>query len=89
MLGILLARLLTPADYGVVGMTSIFFALASIFIDGGLGTALIRKQNISEEDALKDEEKQNIDRCMLKVNNILIDIVKYISKDYTQLNTNN
>lgn len=45
--------------------------------------------NISEEDALKDEEKQNIDRCMLKVNNILIDIVKYISKDYTQLNTNN
>lgn len=51
LLGILLARLLTPADYGVVGMTSIFFALASIFIDGGLGAALIRKQNISEEDA--------------------------------------
>ena len=44
---------------------------------------------VSEEDMLKDEEKHNIDRCMLKVNNILIDIVKYISKDYTQLNTNN
>lgn len=37
---------------------------------------------VSEEDMLKDEEKQNIDRCMLNVNNILIDIVKNISKKY-------
>lgn len=41
---------------------------------------------ISEEDALKDEERQNIYRCMLTVNNILIDIVKNISKEYTQPN---
>ncbi len=37
---------------------------------------------VSETDALKDEEKKNIDRCMLNVNNILIDIVKNISKKY-------
>ena len=37
---------------------------------------------VSEEDMLKDEEKQNIDKCMLNVNNILIDIVKSLSKKY-------
>lgn len=42
---------------------------------------------VSETDALKDEEKKNIDRCMLNVNNILIDIVKNISKKYACTNT--
>ena len=42
---------------------------------------------VSEEDKLKDEEKHNIDRCMLYINNILIDIVKIISKEYVQPNT--
>jgi len=37
---------------------------------------------VSEEDSLKDEEKYNIDKCMLNVNNILIDIVLNISKEY-------
>ena len=34
--GIFLARLLTPADYGMVGMLTIFSALASILQEGGL-----------------------------------------------------
>ena len=50
-LGIVLARLLSPQDYGVVGMTAIFFALASIMIDSGLSTALIRKKNMTIEDS--------------------------------------
>lgn len=40
---------------------------------------------VSEEDSLKEEEKKNIDRCMLNVNNILIDIVKNISKKYCHI----
>lgn len=44
LLGVVLARLLSPQDYGVVGMTAIFFALASIMVDSGLSTALIRKK---------------------------------------------
>ena len=35
--GIILARLLTPYDYGCIGMLSIFMVLAEAFIDGGLG----------------------------------------------------
>ena len=41
---------------------------------------------VSEEDSLKDEEKQNIDRCMLNVNNMLIDIVINNSKEYGKQN---
>jgi hypothetical protein len=42
---------------------------------------------VSEEDKLKDEEKSNINKCMLYTNNILIDIVKIISKEYVQPDT--
>ena len=43
--GIILARLLTPYDYGCIGMLSIFMVLAEAFIDGGFGSALIQKKN--------------------------------------------
>lgn len=48
--GIILARLLTPYDYGCIGMLSIFMALAETFIDGGFGSALIQKKNPTQED---------------------------------------
>lgn len=51
LLGIILARLLSPQDFGVVGMTAIFFALASIMVDSGLSTALVRKKNMTIEDS--------------------------------------
>lgn len=37
--GIILARLLTPFDYGCIGMLAIFMTLAESFIDGGFGSA--------------------------------------------------
>jgi O-antigen/teichoic acid export membrane protein len=42
-LGIILARLLKPEDYGLIGMLGIFFAIAQSFIDSGFSMALIRK----------------------------------------------
>lgn len=48
--GIVLARLLTPYDYGCIGMLSIFMVLAEAFIDGGFGSALIQKKRPSQED---------------------------------------
>ena len=48
--GIILARLLTPFDYGCIGMLSIFMVLARTFIDGGFASALIQKKNPSKED---------------------------------------
>lgn len=49
-IGIILARLLTPTDYGLVGMLGIFLALSQLFIDGGLAGALVRTKNPSERD---------------------------------------
>lgn len=48
--GIILARLLTPYDYGCIGMLSIFMVLAETFIDGGFGSALIQKKKPTQED---------------------------------------
>ena len=47
---IILARLLTPYDYGCIGMLSIFMVLAEAFIDGGFGSALIQKKKPTQED---------------------------------------
>ena len=48
--GIVLARLLTPHDYGCIGMLNIFMVLANTFIDGGFGSALIQKKNPTQVD---------------------------------------
>ena len=48
--GIILARLLTPYDYGCIGMLSIFMVLAESFIDGGFGSALIQKKQPTQDD---------------------------------------
>ena len=48
--GIILARLLTPYDYGCIGMLTIFMVLAESFIDGGFGSALIQKKKPTQED---------------------------------------
>jgi len=45
-----LARLLTPADYGTVALTSIFFAVTGVLVDGGFGNALIQKKDADDID---------------------------------------
>ena len=41
---IVMARILSPQDYGLIGMLSIFLAVAQSLIDSGFSQALIRKQ---------------------------------------------
>lgn len=50
LIGLILARILSPSDYGVTGMVAIFFAIAQTFIDSGFGSALIRKQDCTDVD---------------------------------------
>ncbi len=47
---IILARLLSPEDFGVVAMVMVFFEFSSIFVESGFSTALIREKTISEAD---------------------------------------
>ena len=49
--GVILARLLLPEDFGIIGMITVFFAIAQIFIDGGFSLSYIQKIDVTEEDA--------------------------------------
>lgn len=48
--GIVMARLLSPSDYGITALPAVFMAVAYIIQNGGLSGALIRKTDLSEKD---------------------------------------
>ena len=48
--GIVMARLLSPEDYGITALPAVFMAVAGIFVDGSFGAALIRKPDLTEKD---------------------------------------
>lgn len=47
---IVLARLLSPDDYGLIGIIAIFTTVCTALIDGGFGDALVRKKDVTEND---------------------------------------
>ena len=47
---IIMARMLTPKDYGLVGMLAVFIAVSQSLVDSGFSQALIRKQDRTETD---------------------------------------
>ena len=47
---IVLARLLTAEDYSIIGIVTIFFTFANVFISSGFNTALIQKKKVDIED---------------------------------------
>jgi teichuronic acid exporter len=49
-IGLILARLLSPDDYGLLGMVMIFATLSFVLIESGFGQALIRKKDATELD---------------------------------------
>lgn len=64
---ILIARILSPSDYGVIGMILVFITIANIFINSGMSQAIVQKQDRSE-----------IDLSTAFFFNILVSIVCYI-----------
>ena len=49
-IGIILARLLSPSDFGLIGMLAIFISVSNVFIEGGLAKALIQRSNCEDID---------------------------------------
>lgn len=47
---IIIARILTPEDFGLIGLLAIFLAIANTFVDSGLGEALIQKKEVNKTD---------------------------------------
>ena len=48
--GLVLARILTPSEYGLIGIVTIFTTVLTGIVDSGFSNALIRKQHVSNED---------------------------------------
>jgi O-antigen/teichoic acid export membrane protein len=66
LLGIILARLLTPKDFGLIGMITVFFAIAQTFVQSGFGQAYVQKKNVTD-----------IDSNTIFYTNLLISLVLY------------
>ena len=49
-IGVVLARLLSPSDYGLLAMIAVFNAIAFAFLDSGFCNALVRKPDLTEDD---------------------------------------
>jgi teichuronic acid exporter len=49
-IGIILARLLFPEQFGLIGMLAIFMAVIQAFLDSGFGAALIQKREVTRTD---------------------------------------
>ena len=49
-IAIVLARILTPTDYGAVALLTIFTSIAAVFVQSGLSSALIQKKDATETD---------------------------------------
>lgn len=48
--GIIMARLLSPHDFGTAALPAVFLTIAQVFVDGSFGLALIRKSEVTEKD---------------------------------------
>lgn len=48
--GIVLARLLSPEEYGLIGICTIFITVLSGVVDSGFSTALIRRNDVTNDD---------------------------------------
>ncbi|WP_297678119.1 lipopolysaccharide biosynthesis protein [uncultured Bacteroides sp.] len=68
LIGLILARLLTPEEYGVMAMIAVFIAVSNSIIDSGFSNALIRKVHI-----------ERIDYNTVFYFNIVVSIFLYVS----------
>ena len=64
---LVIARILSPKDFGLVGMMTVFIAISQALVDGGFTEALIRKQN-----------RTNTDSCSVFYFNIVLSCLTYL-----------
>ena len=48
--GIILARILVPEDFGLIGIATFFITVTNVLVEGGFGAALINKKNTTQTD---------------------------------------
>ena len=48
--GVVMARMLSPSDYGITALPAVFMSIAGTFVDSGFANALVRKPELTEQD---------------------------------------
>lgn len=56
---VVLARILAPEDYGQIALITVFTTIMQVFVDSGLGTALIQKKDVLSNPHSKLECNQS------------------------------
>jgi len=64
---VMLARILMPADFGIIGMITIFITIGRLLVDGGLGSSLVRSKDLTQ-----------LDYSTVFFSNILMSVVLYV-----------
>lgn len=64
---IILARLLTPDDFGVLGMITIFISFSQMIVDSEMGGALLKKQDV-----------KSVDYSTLFLYNLVVSLILYL-----------
>ena len=67
LVGLVLARILSPDEYGLIGIVTIFITILRGFVDSGFGTALVRKKEVS-----------NIEYNTMFITNLVMSVVMYV-----------
>ncbi|MFT6323549.1 MAG: O-antigen/teichoic acid export membrane protein, partial [Halieaceae bacterium] len=49
-IGIVLARLLSPSEFGIIGMVTVFIAVSNVFVSSGFSDALMRRETLNNSD---------------------------------------
>lgn len=80
---IILARLLVPNDYGTIALVTVFTTILQVFVDSGLGTALIQKKEADDLD-FSSVFYFNIFMCLILYAGMFI-ASPYIAKFYNDL----
>ena len=70
---LVLARLLTPNDYGTVALLSVFIAIANVLVDCGFGKALVQKKRVfvyrdNNRDMVYDLKPEKLDTGVFGIN---------------------
>ncbi len=76
--GIILARMLLPSDYGLIAMLAICISISQAVVDGGFLQALIQKDKIDEKDM------SSVFYFTLLISIIIYFLLSYISENIAQ-----
>ena len=84
---IVLARLLSPTEYGTIALVTVFLSIVQVFVDSGLGSALIQKKDADDID-FSTIFYFNIFMCML-IYGIVYVAAPFVAKYYNNTDLTN